>query len=134
MGPLKNGKYYFSGPKKMAEILSAQYHSVFSKPNKNLKGFKIPTNDNKTILSDIQITKEVLIEAMKEIDSASTAGPEDLPAIFYNYFARQLATPILQIWFTFLDSGLMPETNQMTIVAPISKGVGTRLYRQTIAP
>ena len=30
VGPLKKGKHYYSGPKAMVEILSAQYESAFS--------------------------------------------------------------------------------------------------------
>ena len=32
MGPLKEGKHFYDGPKKMADILNAQYESAFFKP------------------------------------------------------------------------------------------------------
>ena len=94
-------KNYESGPKEMAEILAAQYESVFSKPKTNLKDLKMPTYEHNTLLQDIQITRTALITAMKEIDSASAPGPDELPAIFYNLFAEQLATPLFDNMETF---------------------------------
>ena len=82
----------------MTEILSEQYDSVFSKPKQSLMNFQMPKFDNNTLLTDIKITQSALIEAMKEIDSASTAGSDDLPAVFYNIFAEIRATPLLIIW------------------------------------
>ena len=40
-GPLKQGQTYESGPKKMADILSQQFKSVFSTPQLNPRGLSM---------------------------------------------------------------------------------------------
>ena len=122
VGPLKKGNNYESGPKQMAEILSEQYDSVFSTPKDNINDLEMPQYTNTSLLTDFQITRTALISAMQDIDSASTPGPDDLPAVFYNMFAEQLATPLMIIWRRSLDTGSMPETTLLAIITPIFKG------------
>ena len=94
----------------MAEILSKQYESVFSRPrqNPNQRKFEFQERDC-NILTDIEITKDALIAAMKSIKSSSAPGPDELPTALYHRFAEELAIPLQLIWRRSLDTGLMPE-------------------------
>ena len=78
IGPLTQGPKYISDPKKMADILSKQYDSVFSEPMED-----ISHHQNKKLtdasLNDIIITKEDIIQAIKDMPNDSAAGPDGIP-------------------------------------------------------
>ena len=121
VGPLKSGATYESGPRKMAEILSRQYLSAFSTPLEDVSHINLRKHAS-TILTDIVITEEGLVTAMKSIKSSSSPGPDGLPAYLYNTFAKALAKPLLLIWRRSLDTGRMPEGNLLAFICPIFKG------------
>ena len=73
-------------------------------------------------MTDIEITKDALIAAMKSIKSSSAPGPDELPTALYHRFAEELAIPLQLIWRRSLDTGLMPEGTILAIIAPIFKG------------
>ena len=68
IGPLKSGATYESGPKKMAEILSTQYQSVFSTPRTDISNINMREYffDH---LMDIDITDDQIREAVKSMSS-----------------------------------------------------------------
>ena len=121
VGPLKSGTTYESGPRKMAEILSQQYLGAFSTPLQDLSHINLRKHPT-TLLTDIVITEEGLVSAMKSIKSSSSPGPDGLPAYLYNTFAKALARPLLLIWRRSLDTGRMPEGNLLAFICPIFKG------------
>ena len=82
--------------KKMADILSRQYQSVFSSPKPTQ-----PHNMRQTIvqvLQDIDFTQAEIQEALQEIKVASSPGPDGIPAFVLKIFAKELAYPIMKIW------------------------------------
>ena len=71
-------------PKKISEILSEQYSSVFSRPAYDSAEIYSLFMDEDTIpngLSDIDFGEEDLIKAMNEFPSNSAAGPDGFPAM-----------------------------------------------------
>ena len=83
-------------PKKMAQILSNQYESVFSTPLPD-----ITHHMNKCIteskLTDIIFTQDDFIQAIKEISSYSAAGPDGIPVKFYKDYVKEIAEPLFII-------------------------------------
>ena len=110
-----------SGPKKMAEILSTQYQSVFSTPRTDLSNINMREYlfDH---LMDIDITDNQIREAVKSMSSSSSPGPDGIPALFYKEFIEELIYPIQKIWRTSLDTGKLPEGIALAIITPIYKG------------
>jgi hypothetical protein len=82
IGPLKgaNGSLKHN-PRKMADLLQAQYSSVFSNPSAeglDSEGSNMQPADTK--LSDIPITENDMADAMKELDPWSSAPDGEIPA------------------------------------------------------
>lgn len=121
IGPLRCGDTYESDPKSMAEILSCQFKTAFSTPTTNLNEINFPDRECQSI-NDIEITKEAIKEAMKEIKASSAPGPDELPAYVYNEFADELAHPAMLIWRKSLNSGTMPDGTLLSLITPIFKG------------
>ena len=75
----------------MSELLNEQYNSVFSSPDptmtiKNPKDFFGHPQGNK--LSDINITKEDIIDTIKTISQNSSGGPDVFPEILLKQCSR----------------------------------------------
>ena len=87
IGPLKS---YVSGEKEMAEILSKQYESVFSKPQMD-RPFTFKQIACQAI-EDIDITLNDIKEAMEAIKLSSAPGPNGIPAFLFKHFAEELST------------------------------------------
>ena len=123
VGPLKfgNGKYT-DDPKKMAEILSNQYESVFSKPSPRSNLSNLKGTDKQ--LDDITFSVEDIEAAMGEIKAGSAPGPDEIPAIVFHKYANAIATPVMRMWRISLDAGVMPEGTILAIITPIYKGDG----------
>ena len=85
IGPLLDAaNTLVSCPKKMSEILSEQYASVFSSPkydNMDINNIFMETDANGGLLSDINFSEEDVIEAMSEFSCNSAAGPDGFPAM-----------------------------------------------------
>ena len=100
IGPLKLADFYYSGPQQMAQILSDQYKSVFIELKEKYENI-IYHKTKVTPLSEIRMTKEMFIEAMKSIDPSSSPGPDGVPAYIYHHFAEELAKPCYDDLATF---------------------------------
>ena len=125
IGPLKlgNGDNYTSDSKRMAEILSKQYASVFSEPREtanisNLKEFKGER------LVDIKLLAADFEGAMSEIKNGSAPGPDEIPAVVYKKYAKVLANILAKIWRVCLDEGIVPEGVAQAIITPREMGKG----------
>ena len=107
----------------MADILSKQYRSVFSKPKTDPTNliFKSISSPN---LEDTVLTKENCIESTKNLDPFSASNPNNIPAFFYKdyRYAEELVCPIMKIWRIFLDTGLLPEETALATFTPIYNG------------
>ena len=119
IGPLKSGQSYVSGEKEMAEILSKQYESVFSKPQMD-RPFTFKQIACQAI-EDIDITRNDIKEAMEAIKLSSAPGPDGIPAFLFKHFAEELSYPVTKIWRLSLDTGKMPEGTIKAFVTPIPK-------------
>ena len=78
----------------MSELPNEQYNSVFSTPDPTMtikypKDFFGHTQAN--ALSDINITREDIIDPIKTISQNSSGGPDDFPAILNKQCIKYLA-------------------------------------------
>ena len=121
IGPLKSGTTFQNGPKQMADILSQQYESVFSEPKTDFSDLILKEHFCPN-LSDIVITEESVRDAIKEMNGSSAPGPDGVAAYFFKEYADQLIYPIMKIWRTSLDTGILPEGIAKAIITPIHKG------------
>ena len=109
-----------SDPTEMCNILQKQYQKAFSDPASGTK--KPPrTNSNNPQLVDITFTEEDVIHAINEIPLHSAPGPDKIPSILLKECKAQLASPLVILWRTSLDSGHIPNILKKQTIIPIYK-------------
>ena len=112
---------------KMADILSMQYRSVFSKPKTDLTNLKFKSISSPN-LEDVELRKEDFLEAMKNLDPSLAPGPDNIPAFFYKDCAEESVYSIMKIWRIFLDTGLLPERTAQTTIGDSALGGLTEFW------
>ena len=119
IGPLLNELGHLTNnSKEMAELLSKQYSSVFSKPT----SVNDPPTEAATKLSDIQFTKDDMESVIDELSCTAAAGMDGFPAILLKKCKAQLALPLTLFWRSCLDDGYIPLRLKKSIITPIHKG------------
>jgi hypothetical protein len=122
VGPLLNkNNDLIDDPKEMADILQSQYASVFSDPLSSKKKSPNLKPNLTTLLSDIEITKENIIEAINDISENSACGEDDIPAIILKKCKQNLCYPIELIWKESFRLGYIAKQFKHQIVTPIHK-------------
>ena len=95
----------------------------FENHQKTSKHHKHQTSPN---LNDITFDTPDIIKILKKLKTNSAAGPDDLPPIFYNKTAKNIAYPLKQLFRTFIDSRTLPQEWKNSIITPkFKKGVTT---------
>ena len=124
VAPLKdvNGEL-IDDPKIKAEILQAQYVSVFSDPEKaeveeSLRSIK-PIEDAE--LKDIEFSVADIVEAISELDPYSATPDGDIPARILCSCKNSLAAPLWLLWKSSFDSGRIPLDLKMQYITPLFK-------------
>ena len=104
----------------MAQILNAQYKSVFTTPKEYTSQINVKQYLHAPF-STIDITTDKILKAISQISSFSAPGPDGIPAQFYKDYALSLTTPIQIIWEHSLSTGKPPEGTALTMVTPLDK-------------
>ena len=91
----------------MSELLNEQYNSVFSTPDPTLTiVIKYPKDffghPQGNTLSDINITREDIIDAIKTITQNSSRGPDEFPAILLKQCSKSLAHSLQLLYIKLL--------------------------------
>ena len=122
IGPLLNelNEYTSSSPK-MAEILSSQYSSVFSKPSTS-PYLTIEEDSYIPTLTEVNFTEKDIIDAIDELSNTSASGPDGLAAIFLKKCKNSLSKPLFQLWRDCMDLGITPPQLKEAHIIPIHKG------------
>ena len=126
IGPLKLRETCYSGPAKMAKILSDQYKSVFSKPKDDYSSINF-VQRSIAPLDAIILEEQRFVAAMESIKATSAPGPDGVPAYLYRVFREELATPVMMIWKHSMETGIMPEPTMLAYITPILKSVDRSL-------
>ena len=122
IGPLTNSNSEtVSCPQKMAEMLSEQYASVWTKP-KVTNTNDTHQNNSGFLLSDISCTPSDLEIAINELTDNASPGPDKYPAILLKKCKTSLSYPLSLIWRKSLDTTTINDTQKSANVIPIHKG------------
>ena len=73
-------------------------------------------------LSDINITREDIINAIKTISQNSSGGPDEFPAILLKQYSKSLAHPLPLLYKVSLKTGEIPIDLKQAIITLIYKG------------
>ena len=128
IGPLLDAaKNIISCPLKIADMLSDQYNSVYSKPTEEMPspedifdGTALPETIES--LEDITFSVEDIQRAIDEISPTSAAGPDGFPAILLKACKIPLSIPLEILWRNSLDQGTIPQLFKTAHIVPIHKG------------
>ena len=121
---------YVNDPKTLADMLSAQYKSVFSAPTELQESNEDPVADP---LEDFNFTIDDLMHAISEVGTNSAAGPDRFPAVFLKNCKNTLVHPLFLIWRKSLDTGVIPDLLKTSVITPIFKG-GDKLKPKSYRP
>ena len=120
IGPLiNNAGKLVDDNKEMSEILSEQYSSVFSTPMSTVP--TLETTSTRT-LTDITIGVTEIAEAIDEIGTNSSPGPDDIPAILLKKCKEELLEPLQLLWQKSLEHSDIPEEMKHAVIFPLAKG------------
>ena len=84
-------------------------------------------------LSDINITREDIIDAIKTISQNSSGGPDKFPAILLQQCSKSLAHPLQLLYKASVKTGEIPTDLKRPIISPIYKG-GSRNLPKNYRP
>ena len=137
IGPLhdQDGNLLFDDKAK-AELLNQYFHSVFISDNGILPHFPSRFKFYPQNLNDVTFDIPDIIKILKKLKTNSAAGPDNLPPVFYNKTAHNIAYPLKQLFRTFIDSRTLPQEWKNSIITPkFKKGLSTdpANYRPIIA-
>ena len=122
IGPLLNENNEYTGSSsKMANLLSSQYSSVFSKPSDS-PYYTMEENENDETITDIDFTEQDIIDAIDELKNTSASGPDGLAAIYLKKCKESLSRPLFLLWRKCLDKGMTPNKLKEAHIIPIHKG------------
>ena len=78
-------------------------------------------------LSDINITREDIIDALKTIPQNSSGGPDEFPAMLLKRCSKSLAHPLQLLYKASLKTGEIPTDLKRAIITSIYKGCSRNL-------
>ena len=123
IGPLLNElKEYTASSSAMANLLSAQYSSVFSTPSENSPYFGMEEDQLEGRLEDIDFSEQDIIDAIDEIKNNAASGPDGIAAIFLKKCKNSISKPLYHLWRKCLDRGITPIKLKEAHIIPIHKG------------
>ena len=124
VAPLRNGDGVLtSNAAEKAELLQAQYVSVFSDPAQaDVEACKSDINKvEEANLSYFEFTPDDIKEAIKELDPYSAAPDGDIPAKIICDFRDALSLPLWLLWKRSFDTGVIPPDLKLQYITPIYK-------------
>ena len=122
IGPLQNiDGILTNDPAKMANILQDQYQKVFSIPSNFKTETEAPDNNSVPVLDDFEFDEDDIIEAVNDMSRYSATGPDKFPAEILKECKDYLATPLLHLWRTSLNSSKIPLQHLQQVIVPIYK-------------
>ncbi|KAI8510664.1 hypothetical protein Bbelb_115800 [Branchiostoma belcheri] len=115
---LKDKGRLITDPQQKAELLNAQFHSVFTRETHN-----IPTcRGRKTKpTTRISISREGVLNLLKKLNPAKAAGPDGLSPRIFRELSEELADPLARIFQKSLQERKVPIDWKHAKVTPIFK-------------
>ena len=125
IGPLRNeANETVEDPRLISEMFKQQYESVFTQPDPS----KVVTNPHRLFsdsgdddLTDIIITEESVITAIKTLKTHAAPGPDEFPAVLLKNCSKELAKPLTILYKNMLDTGIVPQDLKTAHITPIHK-------------
>jgi hypothetical protein len=107
-----------SDAKSKSDALSEQFASVFTRDDGILPLFENRTTET---CEWLDITEDLVLEALKRQPAKTSLGPDNIPAIVLNKCAHSISAPLTVIFRESLSTGVLPNDWLSAIVVPIYK-------------
>lgn len=115
----------------ISQLFSSFFYSVYEKcdvPNLNSHA-----DHSVAEISDLEISYDLILKYINQIDSNKGAGPDGIPPIFISKCSKNLAYPLLILFKRSLQTGKFPSMWKQAFVTPIYKS-GPRNLVQNYRP
>ena len=125
IGPFKDGENYVYNDKKIGQMLVEQYREQFTEntmENNKEEIDRLLNNVMEEDLTDINITEKDIIDAINEVNEKSSAGPDEVPAVFLKMTKEAIAKPLKILFRKSMDEGVIPDIFKLANITPIHKG------------
>ena len=101
-----------------ANILNDYFKSVFTIDDGVLPQF--PSRFRHTIdtINDVDINPEIICRIIKNLKSNSAAGPDGLPAVFFQNTSNAISFPLAIMFRSFIDLQCLPSDWSKAVIAP----------------
>ena len=124
------------GTQRLQHSASSATSCVFSTPDPTMT-IKYPKDffgyPQANTLSDINITREDILDAINTISQNSSGGPDEFPAILLKQYRKSLAHSLQLQYEASLKTGQIPTDLKRAIITPIYKG-GSRNLPKNYLP
>ena len=116
--------------KNICKLLLEQFNSAFSIPLSDKLvtdpvSFFVVSNacykKSEVLLTSINFSKQMIIDAISEISASSAPGPDGIQAYFWKKCAIELAVPLQILFIQSLESGIIPECLKRAAIVQIFK-------------
>ncbi len=129
IGPLCNANGGLVHDKnEMCNILVNQFKSVFSTPLPthtihDIDAFFDTTNyDDTQLLTNIDITDIMIVDAIKSMPTNSAPGPDGMHSSIFKHCVNELITPLRVLFQKSLDECSIPQIYKYAAIVPVYKG------------
>ena len=108
-----------------AELIGAQYSSVFVQDDGVLPPTFINNRESTAKLSSMLITVGDVLTALKSLNTSGAAGEDGIPPRFYFSLRSVLCEPLCRIFDASLSTGSLPQMWKLANVVPVPKPKGS---------
>ena len=118
IGPLRCGEALATQPLEKAELLNAQFVSVFSKPSDPIQYASTTINSK---MPEIKISEAGVRKQLKALKTNKSCGPDGIHPRVLKELADVLAAPLTTLFQTSLDKASVPKDWRTAVVCPAYK-------------
>lgn len=121
IGPLKKDGVLITENKDIANALQKQYIEVFSRPMAQEHDTTMG-NRMENGLREIEFSQADIESAIEDLKSSSAAGPDGIPAVLLKNAKKPISLPLLLLWRSSVENGVIPQELKHGRISPIFKG------------
>ena len=121
VSPLKKGSEIFSDGIKKAEIIAAQFRSVFAQDDSDANRDTELHSPAYPAISDVTITEVGVAKLLRSLNPSKAGGPDEIPSRLLHHLADELTPSVTSLFQQSYDTGTLPDIWKTAWVTPVFK-------------